>query len=334
MFWVLILGNRYGFTLPSGKSVTNMEYITARNKGIPIYVFIDKRIINILPVYKDNKEGKFENIVDKKEILDFADEIRNSSGLWTFPFEKFQDVIYVLKTQLSYLFKESLILRNKFQLYTDYEFHSKLSTKALKILLTKGLIFEFEFMPQVFIDELQKFEYLRKDYEHKLVLQVPRRISDDQEFITWCLDRISIAMEFIESLGNVAGQMLLHYFGESGVASDLKGLHYCANAYARVYASLINWAIDTYSTIVEDHQMVLKNILSELNAKIIKDVWQYPFTVQEQVNAVKIGNNGQHQKLDMTIHISMDAEQITKCNEEIAKFNNHFLQSQSGSNTR
>jgi len=37
---VLIIGNRYGSILPSGRSITNMEYLTAKNRKIPIYVFI------------------------------------------------------------------------------------------------------------------------------------------------------------------------------------------------------------------------------------------------------------------------------------------------------
>ena len=134
---ILIIGNRYGHILSTGQSITNIEYITAKNKGIPIYVFISKQIINLLPTYLQNKDGNYLGIVDTTAIFDFANEIRNSSGLWTFDFEKFQDIIYVLKNQLSYLFKESLSLRNKFQEFSDYDFHAKLSTKALRIIFLR-----------------------------------------------------------------------------------------------------------------------------------------------------------------------------------------------------
>src|SRR5215212_8699534 len=36
--FVLIIGGRYGTIKDQGKSVTNMEYLKARAKGIPIYV--------------------------------------------------------------------------------------------------------------------------------------------------------------------------------------------------------------------------------------------------------------------------------------------------------
>src|SRR6476646_11478620 len=46
--FVLIVGSRYGTLDESGKSITNREYLEARAKGIPIYVFISNSILNIL----------------------------------------------------------------------------------------------------------------------------------------------------------------------------------------------------------------------------------------------------------------------------------------------
>src|SRR6266496_4813252 len=50
--FVLIVGGRYGSANDQGKSVTNMEYLRARAKGIPVYAFVQKSILNILPVWK------------------------------------------------------------------------------------------------------------------------------------------------------------------------------------------------------------------------------------------------------------------------------------------
>ena len=36
--FVLIIGNRYGAVGETGKSITNTEYLTAVQKGIPIYI--------------------------------------------------------------------------------------------------------------------------------------------------------------------------------------------------------------------------------------------------------------------------------------------------------
>lgn len=39
---ILIVGSRYGYVNETGKSVTNLEYLKAKEKGIPIYVFVEK----------------------------------------------------------------------------------------------------------------------------------------------------------------------------------------------------------------------------------------------------------------------------------------------------
>ena len=52
--FILVVGNRYGHITGNGKSITNLEYINARAKGIPIYVFVDKSLLNVLPIWKNN----------------------------------------------------------------------------------------------------------------------------------------------------------------------------------------------------------------------------------------------------------------------------------------
>src|ERR1017187_3611365 len=61
--FVLIIGARYGFQNESGKSITNLEYIEAKAKGLPIYVFVLKKILDMIPVWKENPNRNFEGIV-------------------------------------------------------------------------------------------------------------------------------------------------------------------------------------------------------------------------------------------------------------------------------
>jgi len=75
---VLIIGGRYGSQAPIGKSVTNLEYLQARAKGIPIYVFVLKSILNILPAWKKNMNGNFEEIVDSPKLFEFVESLKDS----------------------------------------------------------------------------------------------------------------------------------------------------------------------------------------------------------------------------------------------------------------
>lgn len=88
---VLVVGGRYG-TIPetSNRSVTNLEYLVARAKGIPIYVFVKADILSMLSLWKDNKDVDFSSVVDNPRLFDFISEIRGPHSVWMQPFSTAQ----------------------------------------------------------------------------------------------------------------------------------------------------------------------------------------------------------------------------------------------------
>ena len=69
--FVLIIGNKYGSELDSGRSITNTEFITAVDKGIPIYTFALKQMTTILPLWERNPDMDLSSVVDNKKYLSF-----------------------------------------------------------------------------------------------------------------------------------------------------------------------------------------------------------------------------------------------------------------------
>lgn len=110
--FVLVVGCRYGCVTETGHSITNMEYLRAKEKGIPIYAFVDKRILNILPLWRDNPDVNFQSTVDTPKLFEFVDTFRANDRIWSFDFETAQDIISKLRAQLGYLFYDSLKLKH------------------------------------------------------------------------------------------------------------------------------------------------------------------------------------------------------------------------------
>lgn len=81
--FILIVGTRYGYETDQGKSITNLEYLHAKAKGIPIYVFVSKQLYNNLPLWRTNKDGDFSSIVDNPKIFEFVSEIYDESRLYS-----------------------------------------------------------------------------------------------------------------------------------------------------------------------------------------------------------------------------------------------------------
>src|SRR4051812_24629597 len=69
---ILVIGRRYGsMDDRSATSITNLEYLAAREKGIPIYAFVERGIRTLLPVWRANPSSDFSQEVDSVELFKF-----------------------------------------------------------------------------------------------------------------------------------------------------------------------------------------------------------------------------------------------------------------------
>lgn len=136
--FVLIVGGRYG-SIPEGdKSVTNLEYLQAKARGIPIYAFIERSILSVLPVWKANPESDFRSVVDSTKLFEFVSSLRDLAGVWVFPFETAQEITDTLRQQFAYLFMDALQLRTKLKSTGLPGTLSQLQGEALKDWLSSS----------------------------------------------------------------------------------------------------------------------------------------------------------------------------------------------------
>lgn len=323
---VLIVGNRYGSIIDNGKSITNNEFLVAKQKGIPIFCFIDKATLSALNFWRNNKEGNFSNIVDNTQIFEFIDDIRNNSKIWTFPFEKAQDIISTLKIQLSYLFKNSLKVRKIFDEDIPEFFKLNLSDKALKILLEKEDLYEYLFLSQILVDEIQKKEFLKNDIEYSILTEPKHFLSDYTEIPNWVQERTSSILNIISSLKNIVNIALPKFIGEPGVPSDLKGLYYVSTKYAELYEQMLDWIIQTRSTQIGEDFEEAKIVLAEFASQPARVIWNFPFEVQSQINEanerIKLGEK--HITINSTLTLEIEEGVERRFNEIIDKLRNYY----------
>ena len=309
---VLIIGARYGNVSDNGKSITNNEFLVARQKGIPIFCFIDKHILSALSFWRNNRNADFTYIVDDVQIFEFIDEIRNNSKIWTFPFERAQEIVSTLKIQLSYLFKSSLIAKKIFDNEIPDIFKLNLSDKALKILLEKENTFEYAFLAQVFVDEIEKKEFLRNDIEYSILTEPKHFIRNHEEIPDWVHGRISSIVNIISSLNNIVNVALPKFLGEPGEPADLKGIYYVSTKYSELYEQLLNWIIITKSTQIDEDFNEAKIVLSKFASQPSKAIWNFPFEIKNQIDSanekIRLGESGISVNLMLTLEIEKEVE--------------------------
>ena len=91
--FVMVVGARYGSVdAEADKSVTNLEFVEARARGVPVYVFVRKDVLAQMRVWKANPEADYSGIVDTPRVFEFIDSFRGGGEIWTFEFATAEDV--------------------------------------------------------------------------------------------------------------------------------------------------------------------------------------------------------------------------------------------------
>lgn len=257
--FVLIIGDRYGAVLDTGKSITNTEFLAALNKGIPIYTFALKKMTAILPIWENNPNGDYSSIVDNNKVFDFLSEVRKKRGLWNFEFEKAQDVIDILKAQLSNLFHEALIAKKTIESTDVSKLHGKLSSKAIDILIKKKPGYEMRFFMQSMKDEIAKYDDLQLDYSFYIKHKSSYSIGNVLQFKKWASHKVRELHNITTSLESL-NQAFFKVWQDTEEPFEVEALYHISCTYARVYASLLEWGIEANSAIVpEKYSKVMRS---------------------------------------------------------------------------
>jgi Domain of unknown function (DUF4062) len=109
---ICIVGGRYGSSsaITTG-SITQNELRSAYDQGKQIYIFVDKSVHNEWHFYQKNKQVNevVYSAVNDKKVFEFLDEVNQLPiGNPLFSFDTSNELIAILKEQLSGLFKRFL----------------------------------------------------------------------------------------------------------------------------------------------------------------------------------------------------------------------------------
>ena len=281
--FVLIIGDRYGSVLETGKSITNTEYIAALSKGIPIYTFSLKKMTAILPLWEKNPNADYSNIVDNNKVFEFMADVRGKRGLWNFEFEKAQDITEILKAQLSNLFHEALIAKMTIERPEISNLYDKISSKSLDILIKKETAYEIRFFMQSMKDEIDKYSDLQNDYMFSMMYKSITEIENINQFKKWASHKVRELQNITTSIDrlNYAVNKSFENYHEP---YSIDVLYYVSRTYARIYASILEWGIDANSTIAPVEYKKVMHGFASLPKKIIERLEKYPEDSLTEIN--------------------------------------------------
>lgn len=298
---VLIIGGRYGYIdKKSDKSITNLEYLTARAKGIPVYTFIDKTVLSVLPVWQQNPKAKFKDIVSDTKVFEFIQQVRNVNKDWTYEFDHAQSIIQTLKKQFAYLMSEGLQMVQK--LNSTESLPKNISGKALRIILERPSAWEYYLFAQVLIDEVEKYTDLRE--EHRLNLSIRTGESIPQTLVVkWMQERMTELSRFALAISRIMNEYCKVAFGLPGQPGDSKAIVFAAQKVVDVYGQALEWASRVRHVYVEPGMQPAVDLMISFPDEMIEKVSSLGSHLKEKLDEAFL--SPQDQPVDLTILLQL-----------------------------
>jgi hypothetical protein len=304
--FVLIIGARHGsVVIGTDRSVTNLEYSTARAKGIPIFVFIHRDVLALLPLAERNPNADFSGVVDSPKLFDFVKQVSATDRVWTFPFELAQDIVGTLRTQLAYEVARGLgyVLRGR----NSPSVANTLAGSAFRLAIEQPEGWEAKLFAQVLLDEIGASANERRAHDIGLATGFGEAIGEDS-VSGWLVTAMEDAQRMIDSMEQIAKGIISAGFTTENVEAIVHG----AREIARVYRHALEWAARLRRAHVPvDWRPVLAEVAKMLD-DFLNEAEQFGPRAQREIEqALNSGSPGLL-KLRLTFNVNVDQSDLLK----------------------
>ena len=309
---VLIVGGRYGSVHDkTSKSITNLEYLVARAKGIPIFVFIQRSVLDVLPIWKNNKSADFSSSVDDTRLFGFIEQIRDTDRIWTFGFQLAQDIIDVLRTQFAYLMDAGLSLRFRLKDQAIPR-DSTLSGESLRIAIEKPAGWEHRLFAQSLVDQINALGDMKRDYELGLILG-ERPDVPIMDFLNWLQTRLSEIKQIIDNLTKLIPDAMNEAFGPLGQPGNVEAILFVTRRLASVYQESIEWSFRVKRASIDEKLEPVRVLFAHFTAKIIDQLTQLGPTLLARIKETLALPEDQRKTIQMSISVDLpNVEEFTR----------------------
>lgn len=313
--FVLVVGNRYGYVTESGKSITNLEYLHAKAKGIPIFVFVSKQMYNTLPLWRANKNGDFSSVVDNIKIFEFVSDIYDEAHQWIYTFDNVRDIKKTLKNQFSLIFSDGLKLQKSLKEAKLGSLTGEIPSDALRVLVEEPYAWEHKFLAYVLKNEFEKLKVNKWDLEYS-IFDGETLSFTAEELIEDISRKFHEALKITDMLSTLLNTTLQDAIGAPGVPSDLELMVYSSKRLVYLYRRLVSWSLYFKSLQVDDVFSKLLDLLYDMPKTALSEIEDFVDTFYKEVTSLPDVDDGAERTIKITC--SLSTSNTEEINEEIA----------------
>ena len=318
--FVLIVGGTYGSQDDSGKAVTNLEYLQAKAKGIPKYVFVKKAILEILRVWRMNPDGNYRGVVDSTRLFEFVSSLRNPSEGWVFPFETAQDIEECLRKQWAYLFTDCLRLRARTKQPALPHSLMQLTGEALRLVIERPCAWEYHLFSEMLEREIAVSRALKMDLVYGASVAGGRRL-DTPQMIQWLQVKFDDLERLVSTMTTLFNTALPEGFGPVGIPGDPETIAYVAAKVGASYRAVIDWALEFRRVVVPASLARAVTLAGRMADGILGPVEAFSRNLARQMHELAANPPGpnEHREINLTLRLTMDDSLVEEFTRELDK---------------
>ena len=299
---VLVIGGRYGsIDATPNKSVTNLEYTSARHKRIPIYVFIDPQVLALLPLWKRNPAADFSGQVDSPRLFEFIEHVRTIDSVWMTEFKSARDIIDALRTQFAFQQQTGLRLQRQTLSLADQDWFDTLHGETLRVALDRPPAWEYLLFASALRDGVARHRRLARTH----ALKIPIGFGEDvQDPLAWIRTRLMDARRLTSSLNDLMKGALQEALGPEGAPGDTGAIVFVADTIADLYRDALLWSLRLRTANVDERFQQMAAALGDMMDDVVQQVAKFgPYAKAQVEEALAAPKTGVPRVIKMTLTI-------------------------------
>jgi hypothetical protein len=300
--FVLIVGGRYGSLSKTGLSITNLEYLEATAKGIPVFVFVRSDIITLLPTWEANPSANFSHAVDSTQLFEFVDALRSQGSNWVFPFSTVQDITSALRKQISFLMSECLELRSR-MLPSDPTILA-LGVDSLRCYIEKRAGWEYLTLAHSVREQVLRHGTRLMDLRLGVSFGPIVQIRSLAEARDWLLTKFAEIRHIASQMSAALQNGVEPAVGPPGQPGSLRHIVHLATRFADGYAASIDWTLEFYRVDADPELNNLIRLGSNLSSNIIEEMREFAESLPDRIETV-LRDHPKDGQVDFVLKLTM-----------------------------
>jgi len=314
---ILVIGGcRGSLDDASGKSITNLEYESAKQCGIPCFVFINRSVDTLRHVWKKNPDADFSPTVDYPYVFEFIERIHTENH-WTFTFEKTREIKDILTIQLSTLLRD-LLDRSKGGKLSPVPGFENESPEAQRLARDKPKYWEFFLAAELLDSKIQKIKSAHDAVLAGRFHQISQGFSDIPSFVDWTSIRMSDMCSILQAVEKQLPLISIS-MGPPGVAGNCAHMQRRINELIDLCHSFVDFEKDIVAAHPPDGCEALKQTMRGWTSLCLQEIQRLPIELRKpfQDNSDPEGN--------ISINLKFGAPDIKPFMKELKRLEKKYI---------